>query len=91
MLTSFLAIMAISGSVFLSFKRHVLAALISLEALVLVRYIALSVGCITSCVPSLNIASMLTFRVCRASVGLSLLVILCRTHGKDLVSRFNLS
>lgn len=74
-------------SVFIQ-RVHLLIVLLCLEIIILglfffsCVYFGISSG---SCYISLV---LLTFAACEASVGLSLLVALIRSHGKDLMSTF---
>lgn len=83
--------MRLAGLVFVRLGGHVLGALIALEAVVLVVFYSLSLFAASCQVSPAGIILLLTITAAGAALGLSLLVALCRRHGKDLVTAFNLA
>jgi NADH:ubiquinone oxidoreductase subunit K len=72
--------------VFVVHRKHVLNSIIVLEYLVIVVALGLVRLLVSSNKPVIILLSILAITATSASLGLSLLVGLCRTHGKDLVN-----
>nr|YP_008999637.1 NADH dehydrogenase subunit 4L [Necturus beyeri]ACU00360.1 NADH dehydrogenase subunit 4L [Necturus beyeri] len=71
---------------------HLLSALLCLEGMMLILFMAISVWSIqleTLCYYSLPMF-LLTFSACEASTGLALMVATTRTHGTDHLKTLNL-
>nr|YP_003345133.1 NADH dehydrogenase subunit 4L [Derichthys serpentinus]WNH19665.1 NADH dehydrogenase subunit 4L [Derichthys serpentinus]BAI53284.1 NADH dehydrogenase subunit 4L [Derichthys serpentinus] len=73
-------------------QKHLLSALLCLEAMMLSLYVGMALwsfqtgSIIFSSAPMM----LLTLSACEASSGLALLVATARTHGKDHLKNFNL-
>nr|YP_010957298.1 NADH dehydrogenase subunit 4L [Gymnothorax monostigma]WMY90599.1 NADH dehydrogenase subunit 4L [Gymnothorax monostigma] len=81
------------GSSGLAFHRkHLLSALLCLEAMMLSLYVAMALWSIQmgSSVFSSTPMMLLAFSACEASAGLALLVATSRTHGTDHLKALNL-
>nr|QEZ90465.1 NADH dehydrogenase subunit 4L [Archaster typicus] len=73
-------------------RLHLLSILLCLELLLISLFLALALWSIntSSNVLVSNNLILLTLSACEASVGLSLMVALSRTHNSDLVSSINI-
>nr|QXM16839.1 NADH dehydrogenase subunit 4L [Acanthemblemaria spinosa] len=73
-------------------RKHLLSALLCLEAMMLSLYITLSLWTLQldSAVMAIAPMILLTFAACEASVGLALLAATSRTHGYDRLRSLNL-
>jgi len=71
-------------------RKHLLVTLLSLEYIVLVLFffIRLLVGYLM--VEGYILLFFLVFSVCEGALGLSLMVILVRSHGRDVCGSYNL-
>nr|WNH19965.1 NADH dehydrogenase subunit 4L [Gymnothorax buroensis] len=73
-------------------RKHLLSALLCLEAMMLSLYIGLALWSVQT--SSINFSStpmmLLAFSACEASAGLALLVATSRTHGTDHLKALNL-
>nr|YP_009000550.1 NADH dehydrogenase subunit 4L [Hemisus marmoratus]BAO42905.1 NADH dehydrogenase subunit 4L [Hemisus marmoratus] len=76
----------------LSFHRlHLLSALLCLEGMMLVIFIGLSMWPNNLTIfPLMAPLTMLTMSACEASLGLSLMIALARSHGSDNLKTLNL-
>nr|YP_010852894.1 NADH dehydrogenase subunit 4L [Gymnothorax richardsonii]WGL40710.1 NADH dehydrogenase subunit 4L [Gymnothorax richardsonii] len=83
-------ILGLSGLAF--HRKHLLSALLCLEAMMLSLYIAMALWSIQvgSNVFSPTPMMLLAFSACEASAGLALLVATSRTHGTDHLKALNL-
>nr|BAE72272.1 NADH dehydrogenase subunit 4L [Oryzias latipes] len=89
---------AFSSSYFMGFlglifyRKHLLSALLCLEAMMLILFMSLSLWglILTSTVLSAGPMIMLAFSACEASAGLALLVAMARTHGTDRMKNLTL-
>lgn len=75
--------------VFVSSRKHLLVTLISLEFIVLVIYLFIYRFLSLISYEYYFSIVFLTFRVCEGSLGLSILVSLIRTHGRDYFQIYN--
>nr|YP_010309648.1 NADH dehydrogenase subunit 4L [Gymnothorax pseudothyrsoideus]YP_010959663.1 NADH dehydrogenase subunit 4L [Gymnothorax odishi]UEX93243.1 NADH dehydrogenase subunit 4L [Gymnothorax reevesii]QSV37219.1 NADH dehydrogenase subunit 4L [Gymnothorax pseudothyrsoideus]UEX93113.1 NADH dehydrogenase subunit 4L [Gymnothorax pseudothyrsoideus]WNE91112.1 NADH dehydrogenase subunit 4L [Gymnothorax odishi] len=73
-------------------RKHLLSALLCLEAMMLSLYVGLALWSIqmNSSVFSSTPMMLLAFSACEASAGLALLVATSRTHGTDHLKALNL-
>nr|YP_003345341.1 NADH dehydrogenase subunit 4L [Serrivomer beanii]BAI53362.1 NADH dehydrogenase subunit 4L [Serrivomer beanii] len=73
-------------------RKHLLSALLCLEAMMLSLYIAMALWSSQTGANTFSSAPMmlLAFSACEASVGLALLVATSRTHGTDHLKSLNL-
>nr|WMY90495.1 NADH dehydrogenase subunit 4L [Acanthemblemaria sp. AC-2023] len=73
-------------------RKHLLSALLCLEAMMLSLYMALSLWTLGLDSPVMAMTPMilLTFAACEASVGLALLAATSRTHGYDRLRNLSL-
>ena len=69
-------------------RKHLLIALLSLEATILV--ITLLLACLSP-LHILSIITLLTIAACEARVGLAIMVLITRTTGSDTLSTLNLN
>nr|YP_010925334.1 NADH dehydrogenase subunit 4L [Hylurgus ligniperda]WGL40353.1 NADH dehydrogenase subunit 4L [Hylurgus ligniperda]WKD83327.1 NADH dehydrogenase subunit 4L [Hylurgus ligniperda] len=69
--------------------KHFLLMLISLEAMVVSLYVLLFFYCSQFNYEYFISMFFLTFSICESSLGLSLLVLLIRTYGLDMVMVYN--
>nr|YP_006073348.1 NADH dehydrogenase subunit 4L [Solemya velum]AFG18168.1 NADH dehydrogenase subunit 4L [Solemya velum]AGI98157.1 NADH dehydrogenase subunit 4L [Solemya velum] len=69
--------------------KHLLSMLLSLEAMMLSLFIMLCSSSTIS-LETFFVLMLITLGACEASLGLSILVALIRTHGNDYVFNFNL-
>nr|WNH20979.1 NADH dehydrogenase subunit 4L [Gymnothorax zonipectis] len=83
-------ILGLSGLAF--HRKHLLSALLCLEAMMLSLYVALALWSIQmdSSIFSPTAMMLLAFSACEASAGLALLVATSRTHGTDHLKALNL-
>nr|BBB21291.1 NADH dehydrogenase subunit 4L [Oryzias latipes] len=89
---------AFSSSYFMSFlglifyRKHLLSALLCLEAMMLILFISLCLWglILASTVFSAGPMILLAFSACEASAGLALLVAMARTHGTDRLKNLSL-
>nr|YP_009695228.1 NADH dehydrogenase subunit 4L [Triops granarius]AXU40954.1 NADH dehydrogenase subunit 4L [Triops granarius] len=75
--------------VFLSFRFHLLAVLMSLEGMMLGQFILLSILLSHLGYEYYFILFFLVVVVCEAALGLSILISIVRTHGSDYFGSFN--
>nr|WNH20199.1 NADH dehydrogenase subunit 4L [Brachysomophis henshawi] len=73
-------------------RKHLLSALLCLEAMMLSLYVATAMWSFQTGSTIFSSAPMmlLAFSACEASAGLALLVAASRTHGTDLLKNLNL-
>nr|WNH20251.1 NADH dehydrogenase subunit 4L [Uropterygius fuscoguttatus] len=73
-------------------RKHLLSALLCLEAMMLSLYVAMALWSIQTNSSAFTSAPMmlLAFSACEASAGLALLVAASRTHGTDHLKALNL-
>nr|YP_003345055.1 NADH dehydrogenase subunit 4L [Simenchelys parasitica]BAI53258.1 NADH dehydrogenase subunit 4L [Simenchelys parasitica] len=73
-------------------RKHLLSALLCLEAMMLSLYLAMALWSYQMGSTSISSAPMmlLAFSACEASAGLALLVATSRTHGTDHLKNLNL-
>nr|QRM17306.1 NADH dehydrogenase subunit 4L [Cordylepherus sp. YY-2021] len=84
-------LMFIFGCLSFSFKRkHLLLMLLSLEFIVLSLFYGLMLYFSLMYYENYFIMIFLSFSVCEGALGLSLLVLMIRTHGNDYFQSFNL-
>nr|YP_003345393.1 NADH dehydrogenase subunit 4L [Myroconger compressus]BAI53232.1 NADH dehydrogenase subunit 4L [Myroconger compressus] len=83
-------ILGLSGLAF--HRKHLLSALLCLEAMMLSLYVAMALWSFQMGTNVFSSAPMmlLAFSACEASAGLALLVATSRTHGTDLLKNLNL-
>nr|YP_003345276.1 NADH dehydrogenase subunit 4L [Moringua edwardsi]BAI53141.1 NADH dehydrogenase subunit 4L [Moringua edwardsi] len=83
-------ILGFSGLAF--HRKHLLSALLCLEAMMLSLYIAMALWTfqMESIATSSTPLMLLAFSACEASAGLALLVATARTHGTDHLKNLNL-
>nr|YP_009434648.1 NADH dehydrogenase subunit 4L [Tectus pyramis]ATF29380.1 NADH dehydrogenase subunit 4L [Tectus pyramis] len=70
-------------------RKHLLSALLSLEAMTLSLFIMLIAVSSNFNFEGHMCLILITFGACEASLGLAILVSLIRTHGNDYVSSFS--
>nr|YP_010960595.1 NADH dehydrogenase subunit 4L [Myrophis microchir]WNH38037.1 NADH dehydrogenase subunit 4L [Myrophis microchir] len=73
-------------------RKHLLSALLCLEAMMLSLYVAVAMWSFQTESTIFSSAPMmlLAFSACEASAGLAILVATSRTHGSDLMKNLNL-
>nr|YP_010380030.1 NADH dehydrogenase subunit 4L [Rhynchoconger ectenurus]UDH55301.1 NADH dehydrogenase subunit 4L [Rhynchoconger ectenurus] len=73
-------------------RKHLLSALLCLEAMMLSTYVAIALWSLQTGSSTFSSAPMilLAFSACEASAGLALLVAAARTHGSDNLKNLNL-
>lgn len=72
-------------------QTHLLSVLLCLEIIIVALYLGLGLISLSGLNYSLIVALvLLTFSACEASSGLALLVLISRSHGRDLLKSFNL-
>nr|UQS75784.1 NADH dehydrogenase subunit 4L [Systropus sp. 2 YXA-2022a] len=76
--------------VFVSFQKHLLAMLLSLEFLVLILFGFLLFFLMFSNFQDYFSLIYLTFSVCEGVLGLSILVMMIRSHGNDFFQSFSI-
>nr|AYG93191.1 NADH dehydrogenase subunit 4L [Triops sp. EPP1] len=76
--------------VFLYFRFHLLAVLMSLEGMMLGQFTLLSILLVHLGYEYYFILFFLVVVVCEAALGLSILVSIVRTHGTDYFNSFNI-
>nr|YP_003058360.1 NADH dehydrogenase subunit 4L [Oryzias luzonensis]BAH84888.1 NADH dehydrogenase subunit 4L [Oryzias luzonensis] len=89
---------AFSSAYFVSFmglifyRKHLLSALLCLEAMMLVLFISLCLWGLVLASSTFSAGPMvlLAFSACEASAGLALLVAMARTHGTDRLKNLSL-
>nr|AJD07283.1 NADH dehydrogenase subunit 4L [Triops longicaudatus] len=84
-----LLIIASALWIFLYFRFHLLAVLMSLEGMMLGQFVLLSILLIHLGQEYYFILYFLVAVVCEAALGLSILVSIVRTHGSDYFNSFN--
>jgi len=75
---------------FISYRKHLLAILLSLEVLVLNLFIILVIFYIIIEFEVYFTIIFLTFSVCEGVLGLSILISIIRTHGNDYFNNFSI-
>nr|YP_010598430.1 NADH dehydrogenase subunit 4L [Pachymantis bicingulata]UIX55387.1 NADH dehydrogenase subunit 4L [Pachymantis bicingulata] len=76
--------------VFCSKRKHLLMTLLSLEFIVLILFIILYYYVLMMSGELYMTMFFLSFAVCEGVLGLSILVLMIRTHGNDFFNSFNL-
>nr|AWV83961.1 NADH dehydrogenase subunit 4L [Tettigades lacertosa] len=72
-------------------RKHVMLSLLSLEFIILSLFCVFSIIVVNLISDSYMMLMFLTFSVCEGVVGLSILVMMIRSHGNDHLSSMNLS
>nr|AWV83922.1 NADH dehydrogenase subunit 4L [Tettigades lacertosa] len=72
-------------------RKHVMLSLLSLEFIILSLFCVFSIIVVNLISESYMMLMFLTFSVCEGVVGLSILVMMIRSHGNDHLSSMNLS
>jgi NADH-ubiquinone oxidoreductase chain 4L len=76
----------------ISNQKHFLIALLSLEGITLTLVLFVPVSMSTIGAPNLRITVLLlTFGACEARIGLSLIVLISRSHGTDILKSLTIS
>lgn len=75
---------------FISYRKHLLAILLSLEFLVLNLFIILVMFFINISFDVYFTIIFLTFSVCEGVLGISILISIIRTHGNDYFNNFSI-
>nr|YP_009441977.1 NADH dehydrogenase subunit 4L [Orthotomicus laricis]AOY40198.1 NADH dehydrogenase subunit 4L [Orthotomicus laricis] len=70
--------------------KHFLVMLLSLEVVVLSLFFMVFILCSNYFMESFLSIIYLSFSVCEGALGLSLLVLIIRTHGSDTIMNFDL-
>nr|AWV84286.1 NADH dehydrogenase subunit 4L [Alarcta quadrimacula] len=72
-------------------RKHIMLSLLSLEFIILSLFCVLSIIVINMMSESYLMLLFLTFSVCEGVAGLSVLVMMIRSHGNDQLASINLS
>nr|AWV84429.1 NADH dehydrogenase subunit 4L [Tettigades sarcinatrix]AWV84442.1 NADH dehydrogenase subunit 4L [Tettigades sarcinatrix] len=72
-------------------RKHIMLSLLSLEFIILSLFCIFSITVTIMISESYMMLMFLTFSVCEGVVGLSILVMMIRSHGNDYLSSINLS
>nr|WRW11482.1 NADH dehydrogenase subunit 4L [Eteoneus sigillatus] len=81
----------ISGFVvFLSMRMHLLLTLISIEFLMLIIYLFMFMNFLSYGIDLYFMLIYLIMMVCEGALGLSMLVVLIRSHGNDMINSLNM-
>lgn len=80
----------IGGIIFVSYRKHLLIILISLEFIVLNLFYLINMYFIYMNYQNYFSVIYLIFSVCEGVLGLSILVSLIRSHGNDYFNRFGI-
>nr|YP_010998227.1 NADH dehydrogenase subunit 4L [Penthetria simplicipes]WPM86384.1 NADH dehydrogenase subunit 4L [Penthetria simplicipes] len=75
---------------FISNRKHLLSILLSLEFIVLSLYLYLFLFLMLMNFELFFLMMFLTFSVCEGALGLSILVLMIRSHGNDFFQSFNI-
>ena len=75
---------------FVRVHKHLLVTLLRLEYIVLIVFFLISVFVRFLLVEGYLLLFFLVFSVCEGRLGLSLMVVLARTHGGDIYSSYSL-
>jgi len=88
--TFFPVVIFITGGIsFVSHRKHLLITLLSLEFIILRLIFFIYIYLIINYVEIYFIFIFLVFRVCEGALGLSILVLIIRTHGNNYFQSFN--
>nr|YP_010411426.1 NADH dehydrogenase subunit 4L [Coraebus cloueti]URN73072.1 NADH dehydrogenase subunit 4L [Coraebus cloueti] len=76
-------------SVFVSKRKHFLVMLMSLEFVVLALFFLIMISCQSMSYENYFSMIYMTMSVCEGALGLSILVMMVRTHGNDYFQSFS--